>query len=461
MSRSILTEVGIAAGTDEISDPAAKITIYWKAAAGAPTEPTPAALQASSLAKEWAAIISSDQTGDDCAALFADDGRIAGALGATKDDVIGLISNWPEDKVGARELDKLDVGSVDEGIAEWDACVAAEASVRGHTKIDYEKTFTCNRLTVSEPTAMKLWQGMLNFILCKGWVVKHTAAGNGVIAHVGPEVTAAVFRSSRDVAEAAFADARICATIVAASKLNWWMINHHVGQDNNRLDSFVSKVAKAFGLISDTNIAENKAVRTVIWIMGKLTSTRGLLMALGISKIVYADSSNTGRADGNDYAIGGDIQINTSADIKKRVDSTPAGAAVLTTYVAVANYAFASVYGLYVPPLSSWTYDAAARTKGGLVQDKLGELARTPARFHMGSKFLTGSDRVKADVWSDDDKLNLLAFIHAVAPHGTLAKAAVIHKLAEVQGSIVYSSIQSAKISSTAGMANIQTQLLI
>ena len=57
-------------------------------------------------------------------------------------------------------------------------------------------------------------------------------------------------------------------------------------------------------------------------------------------------------------------------------------------------------------------------------------------RNHVGSRFLTGEDRIEAATVSDEDAENLSAYIHGAAGSSTLAGAKVILPQTQVTQSI-------------------------
>lgn len=458
-----LTEVGIAAGSDEYTSTDGKIHVYWKSKAGAPVRPSASEIRAANLVSEWAAFIDVDDPPASRIALFNNDADITGpvALGAIIDEVKAAFTNWPVDQDAAGNLETLLAEDAVERVNAWDAWISTEASCRRHVEIDYDKTFMNNNPIGNSTVAKKLWQGMLLVALKKGWVIKRGAAGNGLLTHVGPETVSVAVRDAAAVMQVGFATAQISANTIVGSKVAWWLINHHVGQNESSIESYAGKVVKSAQLVSDGNVAELREVRKVVWAIGKIISTRGILRALGINSIVYGDASNTGDVAGNDYAIGGQLTINISADVRDRIKANPAGTAGLSTYYAIVKNARGSIFSCCIPPLTSLGYDKAQKVFTGPVQDMMDAIATTPARYHMGSMFLTGLARLPSEVWSDEEKQNLAAYIHATSPNGTLAKAPVILKRTDIVGTPVHQAIMSAKLNLTMGTGNLITNMLI
>jgi hypothetical protein len=458
-----ITEVGIAAGTDEITDVASKISIRWKAKSTAPVAPDKNAERVVTLVKEWSGLkmLDEDKAADARRALFLDDTRIAGVLEADAEEVKNLITNWPDDADSAGALEELDAEDVLVKVASYEGWVFQEASIRNHVEIDYPATLCANTPPVSSANAKRLWQGCLHFALKKGWVVRRGVATGGVLTHVGPEAAAVNARNADEVNNVGFTGAQACANVLVGVKVTWWLINHHVGQNDSKIDSYAGKVVHSLGLVTDGNPNELKEIRQVIWIMGKICSTRGILHAIGIKSINYINGSNTGRNEGNDYAIDGDLVIKVSADVLDRINASPAGTASLATYHAICMQATKSIYGVCVPPTTSLTYDSSTKTYSGDVYVANEAIKAAPAQSHMGAMFLTGDARTVHTGWSEEEKRNLSAFIHAVAPNGTLARAPVIIKKEEIQGTATYAGIQSAKMSMVGAGSNLITTMLI
>jgi len=445
-----IQEVGIAAGVDEFTDLSYALDVHMGAKSSAPAEPTSVELHVASLCELWKAA----DTPEKRVILWSDSATITGATKLTSDEVGNLFNNWPTTVEEARKTPELDGGDSDMVVKGYNSWKRQPLDERSDLYVDVDKTLCANKPPVSDPIASRLWQGLVAFIFANGWFIRSLAAAHGLIKYIEPNTRVASPRLPADVDAIGYHPPQESANILVAIKLTWWMVNHHVGQREGVVEGFAGKVASLQNLMSQTNLAQNREVRSVLWFAGKIVSTRLILSAVGIPGIVYADASNTGEEDGNDYAACETLQLNVSPDVLLRVQSSPAGTAKLTTYYAIASRAAGSFFSVCIPPLQSLGYDPVTKQRVGAVIDKLKEIEANPARFHMGSRFLTGQPRLPADVWNEEELSNLAAFIHATAETSTLAKAPVILKKHDIQGSFVYAAINSARANLGAALSD-------
>jgi hypothetical protein len=451
-----VTGAGIAAGVDDFTDPAYSIAIYTRALAGAPVAPTLAQIRVSTLIPEWAALADPDAR----AVFFNDPAAIAGVLGAQRDAVVALITNWPLDEGAARPLIGLQGAASVAIVQAYDAWIAIEPMDRDFVEIDYDATFIAAEPPGTTTIAKQLWQSLINFAVRKGWVVRRTIAGNGMIRFLGPEAPVVVNRSIQDINTLGFHDSQKCSNILVAVKVTFWLINHHVGQTEGVIDGFIGKVAKLQNLTSEASSAQTREVRKVIWAVGKMLSSRGVLHAVGCTSIVYHDGPNTTNPKDNDFALADVLAITPSDDVTMRLDGVPSGVAATSVFLTIAKRAATSIYGVCVPPVTSLGWDADTRSYTGQVQDHMDAIAQNPARHHMGSHFLTGQPRIVLNSWNEEEITNLSAFIHAISPGSTLSKASVVLPLTEIQGNVTYTTILGVR-SSMAQMAGSRLSLLL
>jgi hypothetical protein len=141
-------------------------------------------------------------------------------------------------------------------------------------------------------------------------------------------------------------------TLVISTKITWWLTNHRVGQPPNELASYVGKVAYSMGFTGNVS-----AIRTVLWVSGKWTSTVSALSALNIPGIVNA---------GDDKSLQ-EIKISASSDMQIRLTANPAGTAGTVTYHAIGKKAEKMVLGALLPVPLEWqdvensVFDAVGR----------------------------------------------------------------------------------------------------
>jgi hypothetical protein len=436
-----VTEVGIAAGVDAFTDAAYGITVRMQRTATAPAIPSPVQIRAASVVREWGALTD----GNARAVYWSTPGSVIGTSALSDVDIKAEIDDWPANDADARSQDTIAAAVATTTVTEYDAWILIPADEREHLVPDLSATMVSSTPPGANAVAQRLWQGLVAYAVSNGWIVKHQAASSGLIVYVGPEVAPAAGRDVGAINAIGFHPAQESANLLVALKITWWLINHHVGQDEGKVEGFVGKIAVLQGLISSTNATQNREVRNVLWALGKMISTRGILSAIGIQGITYADNSNTGQPSGNDYARGEPLAIGISADVLLRVQSEPAGTASISTYFAIATRAINSVFSVCVPPFQSLGWDSANDTYTGRVHNSLQAIRAAPASYHMGAVFLTGNARVIADGWQEEEMSTLSAFIHASASGSTLARAPVILKPTEVVGNITYNLISTIR----------------
>jgi hypothetical protein len=77
---------------------------------------------------------------------------------------------------------------------------------------------------------------------------------------------------------AGFYDKAKAMTLVAATKVTWFLTNHHAGQNAAAIEHYSGKVVGAMGLRPD-----DRDLRKILWVGGKWTSTKSVLKGLNIS----------------------------------------------------------------------------------------------------------------------------------------------------------------------------------
>jgi hypothetical protein len=298
-------------------------------------------------------------------------------------------------------------------------------------ELDLDCTLFANRKPYSETEHVRLWNSLV------AWV-----ASNGYFAPGADSVRVMSLAESRTLVSDAqyvtecdkintvgFCKWDKVATLVFATKVSWWLTNHHVGQKKGEIKSFTGKVFRAL----EFQVEEAEA-RTTIWASGKWCSTTGILRSAGIKGLIRPVKDVPWNP----------INMGHSEDISMRIASYPAGVAKTTTYAQIYSHAARSAYGVLVP--------AVVNIKD--VRDDMVRIKADPARYHMGSQFLTGKARLEAEHFSESDMENLSGYIHAVAPTSKLAQASVICGKEEVAGNTVFTTIMSVKaqLAAVAGM---------
>jgi hypothetical protein len=272
------TEVGIAAGSDDVDEPYAILRIGEM-----PTT--------ESAAKAMY---------DVCVAIAASYGDPNNAKQADKDVILNALGFATDAEV---------VTFLQSGSAAQASAVKNKYSVHA-TGVNLLATVALNPCPYSERIHCQIWNSVIGVAVGAGWrplMSKYHKAVNmeeTIIGLIRPP-------SRSDVSlRAGFYDKAKAMTLVAATKVTWFLTNHHVGQN-------CGKVVGAMGLRPD-----DRDLRKVLWIGGKWTSTKSVLKGLKIGNI--SDTVN-------DMSVG-TIDISASDDMNLRRSAAPAGTAACTTY---------------------------------------------------------------------------------------------------------------------------------
>jgi len=210
--------------------------------------------------------------------------------------------------------------------------------------------------------------------------------------------------------------------LMAATKVNWWTINHHVGQ--GECVGFTAKAIRVIGGLGP-DVAIPADLRSMAHAVGHWVSTKHALRGWAIQG--FDDSAGTSvRAQRVATAA---AFPRATKDIMMRLKSGPAGTAQFYTSRAITKFAASSVFSVAMPADSAY---AAMLDAGGECLD---------ARFHEGALYLTGNPKEPTMQVEEHTLRALSAFIHAVQPTSKLAKAKVILTASEVAGEDVYTRI--------------------
>jgi hypothetical protein len=250
---------------------------------------------------------------------------------------------------------------------------------------------------------------------------------NGLVgAHSNATVNSLVAAVSDDAAITAILDTEVdgtrVATLVWATKVTYWMVNHHVGQDANKIAGYVGKVINAWELSGEAGI------RDALWRVGHWVDTRYAMVELGIANI------QGGYARRN--------LVRMSDDMALRVRSNPAGTAKLFTYYEIYKLAVRSVFSLFI----------TVATPRVDIEESVALVEANPVRYHMGSLFLSGEAKLDAAGFTEAELADLAAFIHVVQPNGSLAKAGVIISKADLASLESYVNMTNLKIAMAKGV---------
>lgn len=292
---------------------------------------------------------------------------------------------------------------------------------------DVEATVLANKQPCTDRDAARLWNTGLALIAQHGWYLADGSSSLGMLTVTSEAVQHA--RTAEEVNNEGMFDTQQAINLLLATKITWYMTNHHVGQTQGTLSGYVGKVAQACGLMKDGRVHEQ--VRNVLWSLAKAMSTKAIIKALGIkgAELIQMESSDRAFAD---------LELFTVADdARMRIESNPAGSARLLTYLAIIDAAKRSPYVVMVPHIQELD-DARAKAE---------QVRAAPLEYHMGASWLHGGHftRKECDVFSEDTKNNLSAFVHSAFAKTTLARANVIMHERDVHGHVVYQTIMRAK----------------
>jgi len=166
-----------------------------------------------------------------------------------------------------------------------------------------------------------------------------------------------------------------CILMMVATKINLWLINHHVGTP--KLQSFAKKVATVHLNCTSANEEE---IASLMHTVGHWCSTKYILAKLGM---IPVDSSVV-------YASVGSFDFNISEDVKLRVSSPPAGTHRHNLVYLITK----RLVGHFIAPYSNVLIDV------GPYLNTYHEMLKKKHLYHVGSLYLCG-DKVKE--FSDTD----------------------------------------------------------
>jgi len=297
-------------------------------------------------------------------------------------------------------------------------------------------TIAINNPPVMEPECMRFWECGIAFLIAAGWMVGDNYEKSAYVTHLTVAETVAARADARydkagvEAASKLWPKFQEVATLLAAMKVTWWLTNHHVGQrlenDGTEMPSYIGKVWKTTSISGSMKVSD---ARDVLHALGKYCSTIWLLAELGVPNL-----TPTGGRHHKDHPLK-PFTIKASVDVGLRIGAFPAGTARLTTYYAILQVAERSVFSVLLPPVD--VYDQ--------MKEEVERIKINPARYHEGSKFMTGLDQIKIPELEVEDAENIAGFIYATAPSGTLARAKVLPGKDAVSGNLVYQSITAVK----------------
>jgi len=208
----------------------------------------------------------------------------------------------------------------------------------------------------------------------------------------------------------------MAATLIVATKINWWSTNHHVGTPV--LSGYAKKTALAVLPVGAIKAGgDHKDIATMMRTIGHWCSTRRVLRKLGVRELdgtkgikVYPESAS------EDGAV---VTLNPTADAAQRIDSMPAG----THRHAVAEAIIRRLALHYMAPYSPVINDCP-----GILR-RCRSIRAHPACHHVGAVYLTGS-RVAEFVDAEADAVlgRLVSFVRYFFPKSTICSSPHIMK---------------------------------
>lgn len=202
-----------------------------------------------------------------------------------------------------------------------------------------------------------------------------------------------------DPDEVTYIDAQRALTIMIATKVNWWLTNHHTGQQT--MSGFVRKVIKTHYGQMETH---ESLWMDIAHMMGHWISTKYILTRGGIDDILATEP----------HIDNVPAPLCLAPDVIKRLESLPAGTHRLALCHALASRLVKSPLLYLCPRIREFAgFPITANNIRG-----------NRAHFHIGAKYLTGLDRYPFDDLEYEEMLGRLgSYIHNVAPRSTLAKS--------------------------------------
>lgn len=203
-------------------------------------------------------------------------------------------------------------------------------------------------------------------------------------------------------------------TIVLATKVNYWQMNHHIGQPE--VTGYVKKAIRI--CFKDEDLAE---LGNMCWIAGHWVSTKGFLKSIGVRHVV---------------SKGAQMHFpRPSVDMKLRFNSAPAGTARYGFVNAVIKKLDGTAYPGFLPLMPQFRS----------CQRFCAQIHNAPAKYHLGAQYLTGRVRNVVDPVDDDFFNSVCAIVHGAFSGSTLAKAGVCAKIDDVRSDNLYAICTSVK----------------
>lgn len=203
---------------------------------------------------------------------------------------------------------------------------------------------------------------------------------------------------------------RLAVSLIIATKVNWWMTNHHTGVPVPQ--GYVKKMLEATAANTGYDTvgpAGVDAFNNCIWRIGHWFDTRVMLAAMGIAvPTAHAEATRVIRS-----------LLVPAADLLLRINAPPAGTAKVFDCISASRMLSGSVYSMVIPkPSDINSLLATAR------------LVRAgPASFHEGAQYLTGAAKTNINQPEQDTIDNLGVYLAVIRPNHTLKRAACFSRI--------------------------------
>lgn len=192
-------------------------------------------------------------------------------------------------------------------------------------------------------------------------------------------------------------DMKKAVTIILATKSNWWLMNHYIGQGG--VQGYVKKVLEIF---YEQCVTED--IIHAVHCLGRYTSTLKVLWLAGIRNIKVVTPVIHTEA----------VMPKFADNIKLRFTSMPAGTHRLAVAFEAAKRLVRSSYAAYCPAIQDFL----------VLPELRANVINAPERYHIEALYLTGEARADYSDTDCDSYLGRLGtFINTLYKNSTLAKS--------------------------------------
>lgn len=185
------------------------------------------------------------------------------------------------------------------------------------------------------------------------------------------------------------------ATIIAATKVNWWKENHHTGQGPNS----GRYITKAFIALTEKATSFPAQWKTVVHRAGHWCSTRVILAALGKPDIIQVTPLFATKH-----------KIVATDDVRLRLESAPAGTGRLSILYAICKSFLLSPVFYMCPNPDDYM---------GIKSQYLA-MMETSSAHHVGGAYLTGRKAAYCDTDYSSKLGRAVTWMKAFIPHSTI-----------------------------------------